>query len=88
MFRYSVARMTDRPAPWTYGDPISPQEYMAIRAKCITRRRRHMPNPAQFLAAFHAAAPMLLEHEVNRLRGYAFDGGEPGFEFQRINEGT
>lgn len=82
--------MTDRPAPYTYGDPITPQEYLALRNQFTTkaRRRRFMPSPSQFLAAFHANAPMLLEHEVNRLRGYAFDGGEPGFEFQRINEGT
>lgn len=78
--------------PWTYGDPVNPDEYKALCERLAlaanVRRRRAIPNPARVLAALHALVPMRLEHEMNRLRGLAFDAGEAGFSFTRIEEGT
>lgn len=39
---------------------------------------------ATVLHHIHARFPLRLEHEVNRLRRWAFDAGDEGFTYERI----
>lgn len=74
-----------RPPCYVYGSPITAQEVAAIKARFFPGKQIIAP-AAAMLAGIHARFPMRLEHEVNRLRGWAFDAGDEGFSYERIEE--
>ena len=78
--------MSDR---YVYGDVVMPEEARIIRERLASdlkaRKRMQRMGMQQFLKALHEYMPQRLEHEVNRLRGYAFDSGEHGFSHTVIN---
>lgn len=60
---------------FNFGEPISQSESLAVKKRLRPEmtpagRRKPWNVVVQFLP------PMRLEHEVNRLRGYAFDSNE------------
>lgn len=57
---------------WAIGEPITAAEYLAIRDRIFGRRFPH-GHPDRVVAGMVALFPMRLEHEMNRLRGLAFD---------------
>lgn len=58
--------------PYEYGDPISPEEYVAVRDRLLPDRSREYPAD-DVLRALNEIMPMRLQHEVERLRGRALD---------------
>lgn len=57
---------------WAIGEPITAAEYVVIRERIFGRRYPH-GHPDRVVAGIIALAPLRLEHEMNRLRGLAFD---------------
>lgn len=71
---------TPRPPLYAFGDPLSPEEADAVIKKLVPKKKfRKKRTPAVIIAALHQYVPNLFDHEVNRIRGYAFDSGEAGF---------
>lgn len=68
--------------PYVYGDVVTPEEARKIRSRLLPEfksPRLKKLGLAQFIKAIHDVIPQRLDHEVNRLRGLAFDSGECGF---------
>lgn len=57
---------------WAIGESITAAEYVAVCARIFGRRRPH-GHPDRVVAGMVALFPLRLEHEMNRLRGIAFD---------------
>ena len=66
---------------YVYGDTITKSEFMKVRRRLAPKAGKRLRRATQdkVVAAMHHLAPNRLEHEVNRLRGIAFDSGEAGF---------
>lgn len=66
---------------YIHGQPLTSEEFAQARERILPdwRRRFKCMPPAVMLDALHASTPHRLEHEVNRMRGLAFDSGESGF---------
>jgi hypothetical protein len=72
--------------PYALGDAISKEDCDAVFVRMVPdakKRRKVARDSTRFIAMMMAHVPARLEHEVNRLRGLAFDGGEEGFEYSR-----
>jgi hypothetical protein len=68
--------------PYVFGDVVTPAEVKQIRARLLPEyksARLKKLGATAFVQAIHEVIPQRLEHEVNRLRGLAFDSGEAGF---------
>lgn len=79
----------DMQKPFQLGEPIPKHEAVAVLTRLVPdvkRRRKVLRNTNKAIAMLNSTVPQRLEHEVNRLRGWAFDGGEPGFEYHWVGE--
>lgn len=68
--------------PYAFGQPLTIQEVTAVLAALIAPKplpRSSAQQQARMFTAICRSIPMRIEHEVNRLRGIAFDSGEAGF---------
>lgn len=71
---------------YRHGDSLTQLEMMHVLGRFLPKGKR-VRGPVQAMQLFTAlynALPNLIEHEVNRHRGLAFDSGEAGFSHQRI----
>lgn len=75
----------ERPTPYIYGAALSEDECLAVRTRLATKASKQQP-AAVVWKVLHDAIPNRLAHEVNRLRGIAFDSGECGFSHSFIEE--
>lgn len=66
---------------FTFGDELSAAEARQVIATLLPapKRNERRPPMPKLIAALHNAAPNRFDHEVNRIRGLAFDSGEHGF---------
>lgn len=69
-----------RRTPYAFGDALDSTEVAALRA--LLPRKQNKMDVARMLIVLNATAPLALEFAVNRCRGFAFNAGEPGFEFK------
>jgi hypothetical protein len=69
---------------YEFGGPLTTAERDRVINMCAANRRRGVSPDAAF-RLLHSARPNLIVHLVNKLRGIAFDAGEDGFSFQRVN---
>ena len=70
--------------PYVSGDPITQGEYRAI-VKLFFPKQHIRGKMKDVLKRISDYRPMRLEHEVNRLRGFAFDIGEHGSSYEHID---
>jgi len=77
------------PVPYNIGDEISAAEFCAVRDALLPRHSKVRQFPATtIINRLLARAPLRLDYEVNRVRGFAFESGADGFSHQRIPEGS
>jgi len=72
-------------APFSIGQVMSPAEAQAVITSFVpvAKRQQFARDPVRLLGALSTHAPQLVEHVVNKLRGWAFDSGEAGFWHKR-----
>lgn len=74
----------ERAEPYIYGGPIAVDEHRAVRERLAPKASKQRA-AAEVWATLHNAIPNRLAHEVNRLRGFAFDSGECGFSHEVLH---
>lgn len=69
---------------YVYGEPLSAAERDNVINSIAPKRRRGVSPDAAF-RMLHGVLPNLIVHMVNKQRGIAFDAGEAGFSYTRVN---
>lgn len=70
---------------YTFGDPISDAEYQSLLQRFIPKGGKRR-KPAQVIYALNVMNPHRLAHEIDRMRGIAFDSGEAGFSHTVVGD--
>ena len=69
---------------YEFGGPLTQAERDKVINMCAPNRRKGVSPDAAF-RMLHGMRPNLIVHLVNKLRGLAFDIGEHGSSYSRVN---
>lgn len=68
---------------FTTGEQVAKSEMCKVVARLLPEKKK--PKILKTFGALTEFVPARVEHEVNRIRGYAFDSGEAGFSHSIIS---